>query len=170
MFSVVTGGSGSGKSAYAEQRVLSFGEHKRIYIATMMCFDEESKKRVARHRLMRRGKGFETIEQCLDLAKVRIPEHSVVLLECMSNLAANEMFDPKGAGENTAAAIKAGVHRLLPRCDHLVVVTNEVFSDGMIYEAQTREYQRVLGEVNCYMAGLADEVTEVVYGIPIRQK
>ena len=27
------------------------------------------------------------------------PENAVVLLECMSNLAANEMFEEKGAGE-----------------------------------------------------------------------
>lgn len=41
MLTLVTGGSGSGKSAFAEDRVLSFGEAKRIYIATMHPFDEE---------------------------------------------------------------------------------------------------------------------------------
>ena len=42
MLVVVTGGSGSGKSAFAEETVLSFGEARRIYIATMQAFDEES--------------------------------------------------------------------------------------------------------------------------------
>ena len=46
MLTLVTGGSGSGKSAFAEDRVLSFGEAKRIYIATMHPFDEESHKRI----------------------------------------------------------------------------------------------------------------------------
>ena len=91
MLTLVTGGSGSGKSAFAEDRVLSFGEAKRIYIATMHPFDEESHKRIERHRKMRAGKGFETVECYTGLKKVRLPESDkdrVVLLECMSNLAA----------------------------------------------------------------------------------
>ena len=43
MMILVTGGSGSGKSAFAEDCVLALGEKKRIYIATMFPFDEESK-------------------------------------------------------------------------------------------------------------------------------
>ena len=35
MMTVVTGGSGSGKSAFAEDKIVSFGPAKRIYIATM---------------------------------------------------------------------------------------------------------------------------------------
>ena len=46
MLTLVTGGSGSGKSAFAEDRVLSFGDAQRIYIATMHPFDEESHKRI----------------------------------------------------------------------------------------------------------------------------
>ena len=53
MLILVTGGSGSGKSAFAEDRVLSLGEAKRIYIATMHPFDQESFKRIERHRKMR---------------------------------------------------------------------------------------------------------------------
>ena len=56
MLVVVTGGSGSGKSAFAEETVLSFGEARRIYIATMQAFDEESHRRIRRHRHMRAGK------------------------------------------------------------------------------------------------------------------
>ena len=40
MFITVTGGSGSGKSAFAEQKIVEFGEGKRLYVATMMCYDE----------------------------------------------------------------------------------------------------------------------------------
>ena len=68
MFLVVTGGSGSGKSAYAEKRVASFGSHlKRYYLATMENCDEESEKRIQRHRAMRADKGFETIESPRDI-------------------------------------------------------------------------------------------------------
>ena len=180
MFLLVTGGSGSGKSEYAESRVLKFGDEKRYYVATMMCFDEESRKRVERHRRMRSGKGFITIERFLNLKDLELPGgeneeqkeekpkngKSTVLLECMSNLAANEQFDPAGSHQNAAGEIKTGIDRLLRKCDNLVVVTNEIFSDGIEYDQETRKYQKILGEINCYMAELADEVVEVIYGIP----
>ena len=92
MLVVVTGGSGSGKSAFAEETILSLGEARRIYIATMQAFDEESHRRIRRHRHMRAGKGFETIERYTELDELLIPKDCVVLLECMSNLVANEMF------------------------------------------------------------------------------
>ena len=88
MMTVVTGGSGSGKSAFAEDKIVSFGPAKRIYIATMHPYDEESHKRVARHQKMRAGKGFETVECYTGLKNLDFPENAVVLLECMSNLAA----------------------------------------------------------------------------------
>ena len=49
MFQIVTGGSGSGKSAFAEALAMELGE-KRYYIATMYPFGEESKQKIARHR------------------------------------------------------------------------------------------------------------------------
>ena len=98
MLCVVTGGSGSGKSAFAEQTVSAFGADENVYVATMMCFDEESRERVRRHRIMRSGRNFVTVERYLDLKGLSLGEaHGTraVLLECMSNLAANEMFDPQ---------------------------------------------------------------------------
>lgn len=105
MMILVTGGSGSGKSAFAEDCVVSCGETERIYIATMYPFDEESRRRVQRHQKMRQGKGFETVECYTGLHKVQVPENSTVLLECMSNLVANEMFQEDGAHENTVEVV-----------------------------------------------------------------
>lgn len=167
MLVLVTGGSGSGKSAFAEDRVLSFREAKRIYIATMQPFDEEGEKRVARHRKMRAGKGFETVERYTDLKGLTVPFDSVVLLECMSNLAANEMFSPSGAHENTASEILEGVRALLAQARHLVIVTNEIFSASASYEGEMKEYLRALGKVNREIVNMADEAVEVVYGIPV---
>lgn len=170
MFRVVTGGSGSGKSAFAEGLIARSGEGRRIYIATMMCFDEEGKQRIARHRKMRQDKQFETLERYTDLAHLDVPKDSIVLLECMSNLTANEIYDPSGAGENTVEAVMAGIRHLLKDVRHLVVVTNEIFSDGVVYDEETIRYQRYLGEINSRMAEMADEVYEVVYGIPLCRK
>lgn len=170
MFLVITGGSGSGKSAYAEQCVLDFGPAERIYIATMYPFDEECDRRIRRHREMRRQKQFSTLECYTGLKEADIPEDSVVLLECMSNLTANEMYQEGGAGGQTVEEILAGICYLLKRVRHLVVVTNEIFSDGIDYDSETMRYQSYLGQINSEMGRMADQVTEVVYGIPITVK
>ena len=173
MLTLVTGGSGSGKSAFAEDRVLSFGEAKRIYIATMHPFDEESHKRIERHRKMRAGKGFETVECYTGLKKVRLPESDkdrVVLLECMSNLVANEMFREDGFHPEVSEKITEGVRNLLSQAEHVVIVTNEIFSDGILYEGESEKYKEQLGQINCNLAEMADAVVEVVYGIPVWHK
>lgn len=69
MIHLVTGGSGSGKSAYAEQCILDFGGTRRVYIATMQPFGAEGQARIARHRKMRAAKKFSTIECYTNLKK-----------------------------------------------------------------------------------------------------
>ena len=170
MIVLVTGGSGSGKSAFAEDTVLRMGEGKRIYIATMFPFDAESYKRIDRHRDMRAGKGFETVERYTDLAGLKLPPNSIVLLECMSNLVANEMFQPDGAGEHTVEAVLEGVKKLKDQCRDVVIVTNEIFSEGILYQGDTALYQEYLGRINQELAKMADQVAEVVYGIPVFHK
>lgn len=88
----------------------------------------------------------------------------------MSNLTANEMFQETGAGEHTVQEILAGVERLKNQAEHLILVTNEIFSDGIEYDKETRTYQDYLGKINQNLAREADQVTEVVYGIPVHWK
>lgn len=170
MMHIITGGSGSGKSAYAESRVLAAGEGTRIYIATMIPYGEEGKQRVERHRRLRQAKQFGTIECYTGLAGLTVPDNSIVLLECMSNLVANEMYEKNGAGEQTVEAVSRGIRCLKEQAKHLFVVTNEVFSDGITYDAWTKRYLSYLGAVNQKLAEYADTVTEVVYGIPVKIK
>lgn len=171
MMHVVTGGSGSGKSAYAEQLVLKAGETDRIYVATMMPYDEEGRQRVLRHRQMRKEKRFETIECYTSLERVELPgSNCTVLLECLSNLVANELYDPSGAGKDTVPAVMRGIRNLKAQAKHLIVVTNEVFSDGIEYDESSMQYLQYLGEVNQKVSQEADTVTEVVYGIPVKLK
>ena len=94
---MINGGSGSGKSAYAEECIVRMSQGlSRYYLATMQVYGEEGRKKVERHREMRKEKGFVTIEQQTRLedavSRIENPGKSSVLLECMSNLTANEMF------------------------------------------------------------------------------
>ena len=170
MLTIVTGGSGSGKSAFAEDKVLAFGEAQRVYIATMHPFDEESHKRIERHRKMRAGKGFETVECYTGLKDVKLPSGCVVLLECMSNLVANEMFEEQGAHEQTVKDIISGIDELVRQAAHVVIVTKVIFSDAVVFDKEMASYLEYLGKINQAVALRADEVVEVVYGIPVYQK
>ena len=170
MLTIVTGGSGSGKSAFAEDKVLAFGEAQRVYIATMHPFDEESHKRIERHRKMRAGKGFETVECYTGLKDVKLPSGCVVLLECMSNLVANEMFEEQGAHEQTVNDIISVIDEMVRQAAHVVIVTNEIFSDAVVFDKEMASYLEYLGKINQAVALRADEVVEVVYGIPVYQK
>jgi adenosylcobinamide kinase/adenosylcobinamide-phosphate guanylyltransferase len=167
MFILITGGSSNGKSEYAENILVKSGISPRIYIATMEVYDEESEKRVQKHRQARAKKGFDTIECPSGLQRLRIPEQSAVLLECMSNLTANECFGSDGI-RDAARRILTGVELLLEKSALLVVVTNELFSDGMTYEDDmTKEYLEILAEINRELAARADLVYELVCNIPL---
>ena len=179
MIALVIGGSGSGKSAYAEQMaVKAAGNGSLYYVATMQVYDEEGKKKVERHQKMRAGKGFLTIEQPRRLeeaAKKVVAERGTVLLECMSNLVANEMFSEENLSammdeekiKQLSSEIINGVTALHDSCDILIIVTNQIFEDGIRYDASTMAYIRLLGDVNRQIAERAEQVVEVVAGIPI---
>lgn len=169
MIILITGGSGSGKSEYAENYTVSLGTN-RIYIATMYSFDEESKKRIKRHQKMRRDKAFETIECYTNLEQLTFNSKETVILECMSNLVANEMYQENGGKENTVEAVIKGINHIKGTVQNLIIVTNEVFSDGTTYDEETTRYLSYLGEINRQIGGMADQVIEVVYTIPIIQK
>lgn len=168
MFTLLVGGAASGKSEYAEGLVLASPHRPRYYIATMEPFDDEGRARVAKHRRMRADKAFETVECYTDLASVRLPRRGAVLLECVGNLAANELYSPQGAGSvnGAASAIVAGVDALLAQCADLVVVSNEVFTGGSDYAGGTEDYLRLVAGVNRALAQRADRVCEVVCGQP----
>lgn len=172
MLALITGGSGSGKSAYAEELCVKWnqGGGAMLYIATMHPFDEESQRRIVRHRNMRKDKNFDTLECYTGLDQVTLPGKMTVLLECMSNLVANEVFQEDGAGAHTVEAVTEGVRRLKEQASHVVIVSNEVFSDGICYDAETTRYLKYLGEINQKLGRMADLVCEVVYGIPVFHK
>lgn len=174
MLVLVTGGSGSGKSAYAEALCVKLQEPQKeipmLYIATMFPFDEEAFRKIDRHKELRKHKNFDAIECFTGLKKVRLSEPTTVLLECMSNLTANEMYQEDGAKERTVEEIRSGIEAITMQASNVVVVSNEIFSDGIEYDLETVRYQQYLGQINQEIARQADLVVEVVYGIPLIHK
>ena len=70
----------------------------------MQVWDAECAARVEKHRRMRAAKQFETVECPLHLDAVHLPARGTALLEDLGNLTANELYDPAGAGPQTAQA------------------------------------------------------------------
>ncbi len=172
----VTGGSGSGKSAYAERLAVETGADELFYVATMSPEGAEAKERIAHHRAMRAGKGFRTVECMQGLERLVLPggefrENDVarrtVLLECVSNLVANEQFAVGGTDGEILARIEKGIRHLQKQAGNIIIVTNDVFADGVRYDEETERYLRLLAAVNRGLAAQADAAYEVVYGIPV---
>ena len=183
MLYLITGASGSGKSEYAEDVACYLarrdGMRHKLYVATMEAKSEEAQERIARHKRQRQGKGFVTVESLYGLAfsfpgeekapfrLPCLPQDCVILLECLSNLLANLMFSDKRSGGQATEANLSQVRQRQRLCRHLVIVTNEVFSDGMLYTGEVLEYVRALGTLNRLLAEEADGFLEVVYSVPL---
>ncbi len=175
MMALVTGGASCGKSAYAESLCMESGSN-RIYLAAMRPFGDEGAARVRKHRAQRAGKGFITIECFEGLDAVLLDERIVgatILLECLGNVVANELFSAEGsascrdserAAEDKLFAQICTLHR---GCNRLVIVGNEVGADGICYAFETQAYQRVLGALSCRLAAECDYVVECVAGMPL---
>ena len=166
---LIYGGSASGKSRCAELAASAL-PGPRFYIATMRPWDEECRARIEKHRRQRAGLGFTTIEHYGDLRDLVLPARGTVLLECMGNLVTNVLFGPGGPPADPLAAVTAGLARLSAQCSHLIVVSNDVFSEDGGCDGGTRAWLDLLAGANRWMGREFDAVTEVVCGIPVAVK
>lgn len=170
MFITIIGGSGSGKSEMAEAIADTLCAGPKLYAATMIAWDEESRKRIRRHQEQRAGRQFRTIECPSGLSKITFEKReSLILLECVSNLTANELyagadFQIRNPKEATECIIK-GIRHFAEYSDHLVVVTNEMFQSGTIND-EMRIYLEVTGRINRFLMEESDIFIESVFGIP----
>ena len=162
MMIMVTGGSKSGKSSLAEGFFVDFSGGK-YYLATMQPFGADARAAIERHHRMRAGKGFCTIERYTDLGGLTLPQGCGVLLECMGNLCANEMFREDGIHDPVQPVLD-GIARIRAVSSLFVIVTNEVGADGIAYPPETMQYIRYLAEINRKAAALADTVIECTAG------
>lgn len=178
---LVTGGARSGKSGHAERLAADFD--RVIYIATSKVFDAEMEQRIQHHRDSRPAH-WRTVEQYRELNTV-INEHNfaqeAVLLECITTLITNVMYDfagsqPEDDWDFTAVeqAVNQQIDRLLDACAaspaEVILVTNEV-GMGIVPENRlARHFRDIAGRVNQRLAQNAEEVWLVVSGIGVKIK
>ena len=121
-------------------------------------------KKIERHHRLRAGKGFRTLEKYTDLSELEIPKNQGILLECISNLVANELYREDGTLNDlkeTKEKVLAGVRRLSNSTTRLVIVTNEVNADINGYSEETEKYRECIGMVNQSLAEFADIVRKL---------
>ena len=184
---LVTGGARSGKSSFAESKLLQ--KEGVCYIATglVMKEDPEWQERVKLHQ-ERRPQSWDTLEQYRDLATwIEQDDHGDYLLDCATMLTTNRLFDlvnewypEKGYLSDEQFLSKAEQARILEAMEAewsqilsamkerqatFWIVTNEV-GLGIVPDTRLGRYFRDLqGRVNQMIAKEASEVYLVICGL-----
>ncbi len=169
MIVLIIGEPNSGKSQKAEELATRLsGDGKRVYIATMIPFGEEGAKRVAKHRKMREGKGFITIEKPTDIRDIAdagdVSFEDTCLLECMSNLVGNEMHSPGSSplsDELLIEKIVGDVSYLADKCRDLIIVSNRFPLEDTGYDDDTKRYVELTRAINDAISGMADKTINI---------
>ncbi|MEG2017096.1 MAG: bifunctional adenosylcobinamide kinase/adenosylcobinamide-phosphate guanylyltransferase [Clostridium sp.] len=171
---LVIGGSKSGKSMLGQDiaKALEKESGKLYYLATMKPYDKEDLNRIDNHLKDREGYGFTTIEESLDMKKVseEICSEDTVLLDSITSLVTNSMFRGRDFFDRIAEETVEGVSSICKRAGSIVIVSDYVFCDGIIYDSYTEAFRRELGTVNRRLSELSDVVIECSYGNVIYHK
>lgn len=161
---LISGSNNSGKSLFAEQ-LIAQTSGERYYIATMHPCTEDNYRRIEKHRRQRAGLGFQTLECPYQIQNAPISGKSVVLLEDVSNLLANVLFEKKG----DADSVFLDICSLLNRCRVLVAVTiSGLHADG--YDEKTSDYINRLNTMNQKLFDRAAVAVTMEEQIPRYQK
>lgn len=164
---LVIGGQRSGKSRYAEELVAASGLAP-VYIATGTAGDASMRDRIDAHRA-RRGEGWRTVEEPLDLAGAVSRESGPgfhVLVDCLTLWVANLIAE----GRDPGAEVRGVVEALARVGGPVTIVTGEVGLGVIPDNALARRYADALGETNQAIAAAVDRVILVSAGLPLTLK
>ncbi|SLN49796.1 Bifunctional adenosylcobalamin biosynthesis protein CobP [Ruegeria meonggei] len=159
----VLGGAASGKSAFAEQVVVSEGKNK-IYVATSQVFDDEMEQKVQRH-LAQRGADWTTIEAPLDLGPdlARLTPNDICLIDCATMWLTNHML-----AENDLDQAQSALLQALRSCHAPVVIVSNEVGHGIVPDnALSRRFREAQGRLNIALAAQADLAIQVTAGLPL---
>ena len=160
--SLIVGGAASGKSAFAENLLLSTTSNL-FYLATGKAGDAEMSAKISIHQA-RRGPRWTTLETpgSLKNALTQVPQDGAVLIDCATFWLSNFMMANRDLNE----APETFLGQLGTPDQPVVVVSNEV-GQGIVPEhATARKFRDAQGRLNISLAKRADLVVQVVAGLP----
>lgn len=171
MLIFISGAVRSGKSSFAE-KYLSTISSQKFYLATAKNNCSEMQNRISIHQNSRKQKGFTTIECSVDILKTSsmLPRSCSILLECLTTLVANEMFDNNLDVEKCTNKVLSDILNIYKNVHHLVIVSNDLYGNESFYDESVINYCKTLSNISRRLVTYADEVYEIVYGVIIKRK
>jgi adenosylcobinamide kinase/adenosylcobinamide-phosphate guanylyltransferase len=188
MLIFISGGVRSGKSSFAEKCAMeaAYGGRSLHYIATAATAavtDAEMAERIKHHQEIRRQSGtdWQTWEQPAQLAKIsdRFNKTDVVLLDCLTILLSNELFDTENGStdwkqvsyqKDVFRSIIDAVMRIENNSAVVIVVSNELLSEPFSTDQVTAVYLRLIAQLHKMFVSVCNKAYLVEHGVPIKMK
>jgi len=162
----ISGGCKNGKSTFAQTLTKRQQTGSLYYIATMAASDHEDDERIIRHQREREGWGFVTVEQPRNIEGIldKCDIAGSFLLDSLTALLANEMFGANGNFDKTSCErIAAELSNIINRIQNIVIVSDYIYSDAMLYDPLTEAYRKSLAAIDRLAAERCDVVLEAAY-------
>ncbi len=162
----VLGGARSGKSRFAESRIIAAAS-PWTYLATAQAFDEEMRVRIDAHR-SRRAQGWinqEAPHALADAVRAAASE-APLLVDCLTLWLTNRLL----AEADLVADCGDLVDALAARQALTLVVSNEVGLSVVPDNALARRFRDEAGVLHQAVAARAGEVHLIVAGLSIRAR
>lgn len=171
MLTLVTGGSRSGKSRYAQQQA-ELQEGPLLYVATAEIGDAEMAERIALHRAAR-GERWQTLEEALRLSDklpAACPDYGGVVVDCVTLWLSNLYFHCDEQEQPVLDQVETLLQGLAKVATPIWLVSNELGSGIVPENPLARRFRDLAGSVNQRLAAAADAAWLVVAGLPLRLK
>lgn len=174
----IVGGARSGKSDFAQELAEKIGSSEKYYLATCPTFDQSDAEMTARvntHKQGRKGRGWQTIEEELDLyqAVLKLPENASVLIDCLTLWVSNLLYE-KGLNGVDEKVVESHIDKLFELCRKrsgmILMVSGEVGCSVVPENKLARSFRDLVGRCNQTAGRLADSVFMVSCGIAIQIK
>lgn len=170
---LILGGARSGKSAYAEKLALESGLAVS-YIATAQIYDAEFGARVQHHK-DRRPANWTLVEEPHYLAQTLsrlAAENQCLIVDCLTLWLAQwicpDCNPPKES--NWQSEREAVLTTLASLAGTIILVSNEVGMGIVPLGEINRQFQDEQGRLNQAVAAVANQVTFVAAGLPLKLK
>lgn len=181
---LVTGGTRSGKSSYAES-LAERSDREVTYIATAIPLGEEMEDRIKKHRESRPG-SWKTLEMFKGISEeIKNDEYNgnCFLLDCVTIMTTNLMFEDLSIDwdtvdrdyiDNIEIRIKEEFVSIINEAreanQEFIFVTNELGMGIVPSNRLSRIFRDIAGSVNQLIAREANDVYFCVSGIPTKIK
>lgn len=170
---LILGGARSGKSTYAE-KLAAESKLPVTYIATAQVYDDEFGKRIAHHK-ERRPSHWKTIEEPFNLGQTLLAHakpDACLIVDCLTLWLAQcvcpDCDKPKHIDWQNE---RAKLLKILPTLSGLILLVSNEVGMGIVPLGEiNRKFQDEQGRLNQAVANLADKVSFIAAGLPLKLK